>query len=126
MTGRTVRELLAPDPATATVLASTGFAVEPFTKAVCATLSWNGTFRLCSLGGAAGQSPVLKTWSLNNNNSRTEAGAVDDVRFFLARCWEGDDDHRRQSGGGSAMMWRPLWCGDRRTGRVKGVQLARA
>lgn len=128
--GRTVRDLLAPPAAGAAgmVVASTGFALEPWTESACATLSWDGTVRLLSLRGAADEDPVLLERSSIDDGIEED----EDVRYFLARRWEGRDfaagvrDPMAQMGPGYFRgPWPPLWCGDRRTGRVFGLQFPR-
>lgn len=121
-TGRTLRELVVPDPRAATVVASTGFALEPWTETVCVHLSWDGTFRVCSLGGKAEEGPLVMEAKLSDPRGANAA----DKRYVLARRWEGEDDcwaRRRRRPGDT---WPPLWCGDRRTGRVSSVHLKRA
>lgn len=117
------------------VVASTGFAVEPWTEAVCATVSWDGTFKLLSLNSSAGagqegpEGPLLKSFSVvEEAEEDDEESGAGDVRFFLARRWEAGEGHTAGSAGAAGVdrgIWPPLWCGDRRTGSLRRVDFSR-
>jgi hypothetical protein len=124
-----VRELLVAPAWSETVpVASTGFAVEPCTESVCAALQWDGTVKLLSLSGIAGEDPVLRSWPVvvaspeMGAGGSTGGGGSDDPRFFLARRWEEEG----VGWTGRRGPWPPLWCGERRSGRVFAIHLPRA
>lgn len=127
-TGRTVRDLVVADARGTGVVASTGFALEPWTESLCATLTWDGTVKFLSLRGPLDEDPLLREWSLIDDGDEDE-----EVRFFLARRWEGEDfaagvrDPMEQMGVGYFRgPWPPLWCGDRRSNNtVFGLQFPR-